>query len=95
LLAAVLPSVGREPLYREDHSGEKAALMMMLGHRGFTRIGEFRELFREERLLTALHVAHGLLVSPRSLALFLQAAPREALELAGKFAAVGLAEVER
>ncbi len=92
LIAAILPAVGREPIYEfeyDDDGDGRPALKTMRGDRGYSKLGELWNTDEPERLSIALDVVHGLLVSPLSLALFLQAAPREGLELAGKFAAQG------
>ena len=84
LLAAVLPVIGRDPLYcleREETERPEVTLKTVHGDRGFTTVGRLRSI--HEGLVEPLNVAEYLLRSPTALAFLLEAAPFETLEQAG------------
>ena len=91
LLAAVLPMTGREPLYwtERDEDEDKATLRAARG-KGVVAAGQ---LWSEHRdVAESLSVAEYLLRCPTALALFLEAAPFEALEQAGAMLARRLSQ---
>jgi hypothetical protein len=81
LFAAILPAAGRPPIYdfapRLDLS-----VLMTAKPGGFGNVGQIER--RDDRVLTPLHTAHCLLLSPSSLAWLLLAADGKALERAAK-----------
>jgi hypothetical protein len=80
LAAAVLPGTGRDAAFRLHKASGPEGFAVETGNGG-EPVGSL-ELF-DERLIEALHVAAGLLRSPESLALLLEAGGQVALERAG------------
>jgi hypothetical protein len=79
LAAAVLPAVGREPLFRvASHGGPDGYPVTSAG----LPAGRLREF--DESFIAALHVAAALVRSPAALALLLEAAGFLALDQVGK-----------
>ena len=86
LAAAVLPTLGRDPLFLVHPEAQKDGFPIQagFGDRGGSVCGFCREFAPD--LALALHVAEFLLRSPSSLAQVLRAASAAALEQAGRLA---------
>ncbi len=90
MLAAILPIAFLPPIYGlrpgqdkdDDLSWE---LMAIRGDRGFCSVGRLD--YGHDEIPCPLHVVHGLLTHPASLAFLLQAAPPEVLAQAGEILA--------
>jgi hypothetical protein len=80
LAAAVLPGTGQDAAFRLQMNSGPEGFAIEAGNGG-KAVGHL-ELF-DERLIEALHVVEGLLRSPETLALLLEAAGQVALERAG------------
>jgi len=90
MLAAILPLAFLDPIYDVRQEPEKEqglgwSLMSTWGDRGFCSIGRLD--YGHDEIPIPLHVAHGLLTHPASLAFLLQAAPPEVLAQAGEIVA--------
>jgi hypothetical protein len=92
LAAAVLPALGREPLFRldpQDHP-QGYALETVFGEPGEPPAGRLRYFVSE--VPAALHLAEALVRSPQALASLLEAAGGSTLERVGQILARRLAE---
>jgi hypothetical protein len=84
LFAAILPAVGRPPIY-DFAPRVDLTVLMTTKPGGFGNVGQIER--RDDRVLTPLHTAHCLVLSPSSLAWLLLASDGKALSWAAKLVA--------
>lgn len=96
LLAAVLPAIGRGPLFWLSHErspeDQMFGLTTTLGERGPTIVGRFEQ--RHEEVLGPLSAFEYLVRSPTSMAYLIEAAPTESLAPVGRLITERLARID-